>query len=250
MSRLKQFTLSVMAGLGLFMASHAHAGYTRSEAGYRGYQVAYNLRDTSAATVLANDDDALAIFALPFAFTFYGQEYAAGSQGWVSTNGLLGFSLDKLDTHCCGALPGNRSPAHSVQAGWFDMVGSISSQTSGAIGNREFVFTWAGGEFGGAAGGNLFQAILREAGDDIEFQYTRLSSLNQNANVGGIRGDATTEGINFIDSTFGVSLGSLGLLVSTRAPGADVPEPGSVALLGLGLAGFALARRKSARAAQ
>lgn len=249
MTRLKQLTLAAMAGLALF-ASNAQAGYSRSEAGYGGYQVAYNFRDTSGATVLVTDDDALAIFALPFAFTFYGQEYAAGSQGWVSTNGLLGFGLNVDNAHCCSGLPSNRSPAHSVQAGWFDLVGSISSQTTGAIGNREFVFTWSGREFGGAAGGNQFQAILREAGDDVEFQFARLNAMHHTASVGGIRGDDTTAGINFIDSASGVSLANLGLLVSTRAPGAEVPEPGAVALLGLGLAGFALSRRKSKRAAR
>lgn len=235
------FMLSILTAVALLITSHANAAYTTSESGYRGYQIGANFRDFAGATEMVAGDDVATEFVLPFAFIFYGQSYAAGSQGWVSTNGLLGFSTFNQSPYCCNATTSGEAPLNTIQAGWFDLIATVYAQTGGAPGNQEFVFTWSGEEYS-AGSPNLFQAILHETSNDIEFQYSYLSSFGHSANVGGIRGDESSTGLNFVDAST-VTLNDTGLLVST-----NVPEPGSVALLGLGFAGFALSRRKTQRA--
>jgi hypothetical protein len=244
MTNLKKLVVAAVAGCALFASAASQAAYTTTEAGYQGYQIAANQRDTSGAGAIVSGDDTSANFLLPFAFSFYGQNYAAGSEAWVSTNGLLGFDLSNRGAYCCSAQPAG--PTNTVLAGWFDLVDTVSMTVLGAPGMQELVFTWDGGEYGTGAH-NRFQAILHEGSNDIEFQISELNSLSHNATVGGVRGDATTSGIDFIN-TNRASLSDMGLLISTHAQGGEVPEPASALLLGLGMAGLALARRSVKKA--
>jgi hypothetical protein len=248
---MKKLLLSVMASLALSIASQAQAAYIGSDAGYSGRQIGANFRSVSAlADVFVGDDDTTA-FTLPFAFTLYGRNFAAGSVGWVSINGLLGFDPLNARDYCCNASFSSGAPTHSIYPGWFDLYGSVAIQTDGAAGNREMVFTWNGNEYDPDSDGAVsrFQAILHETSNDIEFQYDQLNDLLHYTSVGGIRGDESTQGLDFMDFSQNVTLSNVGLLIThTGAPAADVPEPGSLALLGLGLAGLALSRRRSKRA--
>jgi hypothetical protein len=236
-----------VAGFALLMAPHSHAAYTTSEAGYHGSQINANFRAISSTAAAFVGDDDYTWFALPFAFEFYGHAYAADSRGWISSNGLLGFDMANAGDYCCNGTLSFASPTNTVVAGWLDMFGTVYTQTDGTPGNRELVITWDANEYdessaANAGGRNRFQVILREGSNDIEFQYDQLNSLVHYTSVGGIKGEAQTEGLNFVDFTQNVNLDNVGLLISSE----QVPEPGSGALLGLGLAGLALVRAKRA----
>lgn len=239
MRYLKKLMLATIAGCTLAMSPVSHAGYIGGEAGYHGATIGANLRTTDGSNVLTLGDEAVDSFVLPFAFTFYGKTYAAGQEGWVSTNGLLGFDMGNKDSHCCSMQ--SEAPLYSIQAGWFDLDAAVYMGIQGGAGKRELVFTWSGSEYNSGAD-NLFQAILHEGSNDIEFQVGVLNALNHDATVGGIRGGEDSTGLDFIHVST-AKLQDTGLLIS--APENKVPEPASLALLGLGLAGVAAVSRRA-----
>jgi hypothetical protein len=251
MTRLKQLLIQGFSALTLAASPAVHAGYISSEAGYHGALAAFHLRDTTDATVVADGDEISSQLVLPFAFTFYGQTYAAGQTAWISTNGLFGFDLDNQGAYCCDAVPIGGSPTNSVQAGWFDLDGTVTASTHGAPGSQELVLNWSAREAtesgDGSGAPNLFQVILHEGSNNIEFQIAYLQSDFQIATVGGIRGGSSSAGLDYIDAANGVSLNDTGLLITAGAQDAVIPEPGSLALLGLGLLAAALARSRAQR---
>ncbi|WLI88717.1 PEP-CTERM sorting domain-containing protein [Massilia sp. R2A-15] len=250
---IRNAVLAAMGGMLLLIGASAHAAYIGTDIGYSGRQVAADFRTVSGtASAFAGDDDWTS-FVLPFAFNFYGRDYAAGSAAWISVNGLMGFEPDNAGDYCCNATMSFGAPTRTIQAGWFDLFGTVYTQTNGSAGNRELVVTWDGNEYddsdaNGVGAANLFQAILHEGSNDIEFQYATLNNLRHYASVGGIRGDDESMGLNFIDFSQNVSLNDVGLMLHFDPLAVDVPEPGSALLLALGMAGLAAARRTKRRA--
>jgi hypothetical protein len=262
MKSLEKLMLAAIAGFTLLMASHAQAGYIKPDLGYSGSSIAANFRQLGGAATQDQGDDTHFSFVLPFDFNFYGRSYDKGYAGWISSNGLLGFDpLDDSDTkqsegYCCDAARISGAPLNTIHAGWFDMYGNVRTQTDGVLGNREFVITWDSNEYdptsdSGIGALNLFQAILHEGSNDIEFQYSELNNQHHYATVGGIRGGELSEGLSFIDFSQDVQLTGVGLSIhfnpdDVAVPG-GVPEPGAVVLSGLALGALLLSRRGARR---
>jgi hypothetical protein len=251
MTRLKQLLIHGLSGLALAASPAVHAGYIGSEAGYHGTVIAPNLRATAGADPVADGDDISSQLALPFAFTFYGQAYAAGHNVWISTNGVYCCDAVPIGTNAPIGSPPHSSPTNSVQAGWFDLTGRVTTITHGTVGSRELVLNWSALEMtendDDTGAPNLFQVILHEGSNNIEFQIAYLQSDLHVATVGGIRGGSSSAGLDYIDAASGVRLNDKGLLITAGAQDVVIPEPGSLALLGLGLMGAALARRRAQR---
>ena len=228
--------------------------------GYSGASIAFNLRDASAGTLAfgaATVDDAVTgAIGIGFGFSFYGVTY---TDAYIGSNGFITFSAGQSQG-CCngGPLPGTTDPSNMV-AGWFtDLVsnntaggsfgvpGEIRYMTVGSVGSREFIVEWINNPYFRTGTTNTFEVILHEGTNDIELQYDHTTSDFHTRSV-GIENLGGTIGLQrLFDSTS--LLNAEGICISTGSTTcpANVPEPGSMALLGLGLLGFGWSRRRKA----
>ena len=222
--------------------------------------VPYSFVDISSSgtRVLNNQDNANSTATIGFTFNFYGTGYTTVG---VSSNGLLTFGGTNTDhansDFTSASVSGNKA---SIGVFWDDLdfktsndasADAVYLQTSGAVGSRIFVIQWnrashfpqSGVTFTGEV---TFEAILYEGTGDILLQYNDVSW----SAAGYDNGASATVGIRDVSgNTNGRTLQwsfNTGALSNSYAI-LFTPEPGTLALYGLGTLGLgaiAWSRRK------
>ena len=123
---------------------------------------------------LENNEVSSAI-PLPFLFSFYAR---AHDEVYISSNGLLGFIPDELDTALNQAIPDAAGPNAIISAYWDNLdpssQGRITHGTIGTAPHRKFVVTWEDVPLAGTNTALTFQAIIEETTQRIVLQYREI----------------------------------------------------------------------------
>ena len=151
-------------------------------------------------------DDEVQYFALPFNFTFYGQEYDTIT---ISSNGFLSMGIE-IDDYSNSAIPNTDGPAAMIAPYWEDM--SPQRANSGGAWhwydetNHRYIIEFNHVEqFAPTGNFETFQTILYDplhyptfTGDGrILFQYKEMSSASNSEGTIGIENHTENDGIQY-----------------------------------------------------
>jgi|GEM_PF-1662912 len=174
---------------------------------------------SGTGTPLTLGDDDGQFVPIGFTFNFFGDDHTAVA---VTSNGYLTFSPDDLTDFSNDPIPTTFTPNDMIAVLWDDLNpssgGTVHHQTLGTAPNRRFIAQWTDVPQFGNSDMNTFEAVLFEAGSQIELRYGTISAE-------GFAGDYTV-GFENQDGTDGVSV-----------PGADLGS-GNTSLAGGPTPGF------------
>jgi hypothetical protein len=204
--------------------------------------------------VLANVDDQAVSAPIGFGFNFYGTSYGTA---FISSNGLITFGAGDT-TFTNGDLTLAGLPNPTIAALWDDWVtldpaGAVYYETVGAPGSRQFIVQWdALTPFDGSGGDVTFEAILNEATGNILLNFVDTTAGGNHPSGGsatvGIRNTGAPGNGQVLQWSFNTQDASLRSGQAIEFSPAAVPEPGSLLLLGSGVA--VVARRLRRRVSQ
>jgi hypothetical protein len=130
-------------------------------------------------------DDQIVRTPLPFDFRYWGQDYAAGANIALSSNGFLSFD-PTITLPFFQLLPSTITPNAVVSIFARDLVlggRGICSAVTGVAPNRQWILEWDNATRYNAGGTYTFEAVFAESTHTIDLRYQSITST-QNAVVG------------------------------------------------------------------
>ncbi|MEN9504535.1 MAG: hypothetical protein RI958_461 [Actinomycetota bacterium] len=153
---------------------------------------------TGGVSYTLGDDASIAITS-PFGFDMYGTSVTAMT---VSSNGFVRMGGGAATTWTNTTIPAASDPNHIVAPWWDDLVppaGGVRVRSLGTAPNRQLAITWQNVVHFGTTNGVTFQAVFREATQDVLFQYQDATTGVTPSNGGG----GATIGIEDSAGTYG-----------------------------------------------
>lgn len=207
-------------------------GYVWTDSNAPSPTIAYSWDEISGTgtTIVGGCDDCGSTIPIGFTFNYYGTDY---TDTFATSNGFLNFG-GASSQFWNESLPSS-SPTGKVAPFWDDLVlyGSgvkISYQTFGSAPNRYLVVQWNAAHISDNSNPLVFQVVLFEGSNNIEFRYNSMSGIYATGNSATIGLESSDGSIvnQYSYNTATVSNGMAIEFVASGGGGACVPSTGNL----------------------